>query len=153
MASDPRITAEELFKRIWGVGPATAKLLYEAPHNCRTIEDVRAALARQPTLLDGRAHVGLKYFEDLDSSKPENRIPRAEIEAIVGVVRAAAEKCLKCDPAGLIVEALGSYRRGKPDSGVRCHNIAAVWVAFSPSGSHSSRDSSDVVADRTVTCC
>ena len=31
---------------------------------------------------------------------------------------------------------------------VSCHNIAAVWVAFSPSGLHSSQDSSDIVVDR-----
>ena len=33
-------------------------------------------------------------------------------------------------------------------SAVRCHNIAAVWVAFSPSGLHSSQGSSDMVVDR-----
>ena len=31
---------------------------------------------------------------------------------------------------------------------VRCHNIAAVWVAFSPSGLHSSQGSSEIVVDR-----
>ena len=35
-----------------------------------------------------------------------------------------------------------------PDAPVRCHNIAAVWVAFSPSGLHSSQDSSDIVVGR-----
>ena len=59
--------------------------------------------------------VGLKYFEDLDA-RPENRIPRAEIETIVRIVRAAAE-ALVADPSGLSVEALGSYRRGKANSG------------------------------------
>ena len=31
---------------------------------------------------------------------------------------------------------------------VSCHNIAAVWVAFSSSGLHSSQDGSDIVVDR-----
>ena len=32
---------------------------------------------------------------------------------------------------------------------MRCHNIAAAWVAFSPSGLHSSQDSSSMVVDRS----
>ena len=31
------------------------------------------------------------------------------------------------------------------------HDIAGIWVAFSPSGSHSSQDGSDMVADRAAT--
>ena len=32
---------------------------------------------------------------------------------------------------------------------VSCHDIAGIWVAFSPSGLHSSQDGSDIVVDRT----
>ena len=32
---------------------------------------------------------------------------------------------------------------------VSCHDIAGIWVVFSPSGLHSSQDASDIVADRT----
>jgi hypothetical protein len=77
------------------VGKYTAKKLYEPPHNLRSIAELRAAIdaaaARgEPALLDRRATIGLRYFEDLDSEQPGNRIPRAEIEAIVKIVRAAA---------------------------------------------------------------
>ncbi len=69
--SDPRISVEELFKRIWGVGKYTAKKLYEPPHNLRTIAELRAAVEKaescgQPAFLDNRQLIGLKYFEDLD---------------------------------------------------------------------------------------
>lgn len=69
--NDPRISVEELFKRIWGVGKYTAKKLYEPPHNLRTIADLRAAvdaaeLSGRPALLDNRQLIGLRYFEDLD---------------------------------------------------------------------------------------
>ena len=57
--SDPRISVEEMFKRIWGVGKHTAKKLYEPPHNLRTIAGLRAAVetaksSGQPALLDSR---------------------------------------------------------------------------------------------------
>ena len=78
-----------------GVGKYTAKKIYEPPHNLRSIAELRAAIdaaaARgEPALLDRRATIGLRYFEDLDSEQPGNRIPCAEIEAIVKIVRAAA---------------------------------------------------------------
>ena len=47
-----------------------------------------------------------------------------------------------------VEEKFWMIRNGLGGRKVRCHNIAAVWVAFSPSGLHSSQDSSDIVVDR-----
>jgi DNA polymerase IV len=52
--------------------------------------------------------IGLKYYEDF-----KMRIPRAEIETLLEKVKQACWKEVKNADKNLIVEACGSYRRGK----------------------------------------
>lgn len=56
--------------------------------------------------------IGLKYYEDF-----KMRIPRAEIETLLEKVKQACWKEVKNADKNLIVEACGSYRRGKQTCG------------------------------------
>lgn len=100
-----RRTAEALraFQGIYGVGPKSAQKLIEAGYS--TIEQLRAAVAAKPALLNKNQHVGLAYYEEL-----QMRIPRAEMEL-------HKELLMSCKPAGLEGVIVGSFRRGRPDSG------------------------------------
>lgn len=91
------------FRGIYGVGPKKAEELVAAGYF--TISAVRAAAAANPKLLNKNQHVGLKYYEDINS-----RIPREEMEKHEIVLMTL----MSLDLGGTIV---GSYRRGRPDSG------------------------------------
>ena len=91
------------FRGIYGVGPKKAEELVAAGYT--SIADVRAAAAANPKLLNKNQHVGLQYYEDINS-----RIPREEMEKHEIVLMTL----MSLDLGGMIV---GSYRRGRPDSG------------------------------------
>ena len=91
------------FRGIYGVGPKKAEELVNAGYF--TIASVRAAAAANPNLLNKNQHVGLRYYEDINS-----RIPREEMEDHEIVLMTL----MSLDLGGMIV---GSYRRGRPDSG------------------------------------
>lgn len=91
------------FRGIYGVGPKKAEELVNAGYF--TIAAVRAAAAANPKLLNKNQHVGLRYYEDINS-----RIPREEMEKHEIVLMTL----MSLDLGGMIV---GSYRRGRPDSG------------------------------------
>jgi DNA polymerase IV len=95
--------ALNIFQGIYGVGPKKAEDLIAAGY--RTLADVRTAVIANPKLLNRNQHVGLRYYEDINS-----RIPRAEMDAHAALLMAAKPAALE----GVIV---GSYRRGRPDSG------------------------------------
>lgn len=102
---DVRRTAESLraFQGIYGVGPKSAQKLIEAGFS--TIEQLRAAVAVKPALLNKNQHVGLAYYEEL-----QMRIPRAEMEL-------HRDLLFSCKPPELEGVIVGSFRRGRPDSG------------------------------------
>ena len=81
------LTALETFQGIYGVGPAKASALVKAGH--KTIEDLRSALASNPSLLNTNQTLGLHYYEDL-----LQRIPRAEMDQHAALLR----RC--CPPSG-----------------------------------------------------
>jgi DNA polymerase/3'-5' exonuclease PolX len=91
------------FRGIYGVGPKKAEELVAAGYY--TLDAVRAAAAANPKLLNKNQKIGLQYYADINS-----RIPRAEMDEHEKLLMAA--KPLALD--GVIV---GSYRRGRPDSG------------------------------------
>eukprot|EP00698_Gefionella_okellyi_P021830 TRINITY_DN7149_c0_g1_i2.p1 TRINITY_DN7149_c0_g1~~TRINITY_DN7149_c0_g1_i2.p1 ORF type:complete len:441 (+),score=105.87 TRINITY_DN7149_c0_g1_i2:230-1552(+) len=103
MEKQPECIALMEMRRIWGVGHAKATELYQA--GFRTVADVR----RNPSLLSGDQLLGLKYVEDF-----EQKIPRDEVAVIADRVRAEVERLTSSDA---IVEACGSYRRGRDTSG------------------------------------
>jgi DNA polymerase/3'-5' exonuclease PolX len=96
-------TALELFQNIYGVGPKKAEDLIKAGFT--TIADLRLAAAETPKLFTKNQHIGLRYYEQL-----LERIPRAEMDAHVA-------QLMSTKPAALEGVIVGSYRRGRPDSG------------------------------------
>ncbi|GAA6048993.1 hypothetical protein JCM3770_005430 [Rhodotorula araucariae] len=97
--------AHKLFSGIYGVSSATAQDLYAA--GARSIADLRREPARFG-FTKAASMIGLEYYEDL-----LDRIPRAEMTELYEAVRAIAREI---DPK-LVVECMGSYRRGADSSG------------------------------------
>jgi DNA polymerase/3'-5' exonuclease PolX len=95
--------AIEAFQNIYGVGPKKAEDLIAAGYT--TIEQLRAAITKDAKLLNKNQQIGLSYYEQLLT-----RIPRAEMDQHATVLMTAKPASLE----GVIV---GSYRRGKADSG------------------------------------
>jgi len=95
--------ALEAFQKIYGVGPKKAANLVAA--GTTTIEALTAAAAKDPKLLNKNQRIGLRYYTDL-----QERIPRTEMEVHEATL-------MSHKPASLEGVIVGSYRRGRPDSG------------------------------------
>lgn len=102
-ADRARATALEAFQGIYGVGPKKAEQLIAAGYT--TIDQIRAAQAANPKLLNKNQQIGLRYYDDL-----QLRIPRTEMDAHAAMLMAHKPAALE----GVIV---GSYRRGAANSG------------------------------------
>ncbi|GAA6059307.1 hypothetical protein JCM10212_005887 [Sporobolomyces blumeae] len=100
----PQDRAARIFSGVYGIGLASGHVLYRL--GARTLDD----LWNEPYFshLSDDSKVGLKYHDDL-----QERIPRDEVTKLYEVVLRAARDV---DPK-LIVECMGSYRRGQADSG------------------------------------
>lgn len=99
-----QIDTTDLLMQIYGVGPVKAKQLVNN-HKVTSFMQLRQLVEKQPTLLNAKQKIGLKYVEDL-----MKRIPRGEM--------AEHEHLLKAHmPKGFSMEVVGSYRRGAADSG------------------------------------
>jgi len=98
-----KATALTAFRGIYGVGPKKAEDLVAAGYT--TIAAVRTAAAKNPKLLNKNQHVGLRYYEDINS-----RILRSEMDEHAALLMATKPPALE----GVIV---GSYRRGCTSSG------------------------------------
>jgi DNA polymerase/3'-5' exonuclease PolX len=98
-----KAVAIEAFQNIYGVGPKKAEDLIAAGYT--TIDQLRAAITKDAKLLNKNQQIGLRYYEQLLT-----RIPRKEMDQHAAVLMTAKPASLE----GVIV---GSYRRGKPDSG------------------------------------
>jgi len=94
-------TALETLQNIYGVGPKKAQDLIAGGYT--TLTALRSATDTK--ILNKNQQIGLRYYEDL-----LKRIPRAEMDAHAALLMHAKPEGVE----GLIV---GSYRRGKPDSG------------------------------------
>ena len=75
LQADPKLMVLDELAKIWGVGPAAAKKLYES--KIRSIADLR----KRPELLTTNQKTGLKYFEDFNE-----RMPRSEATQIAQTV-------------------------------------------------------------------
>ena len=95
--------ALEQIQGIYGVGPKKAQDLVAAGYT--SISALRAAVAKDKTILNKNQHIGLQYYEQL-----LERIPRKEMDQHAALLMTAKPASLE----GVIV---GSYRRGKADSG------------------------------------
>jgi len=98
-----KAAALETFQGIYGVGPKKAQDLVAAGHT--TIQGLRAAFCKDKGLLNKNQQIGLHYYEQL-----LQRIPRVEMDQHAALLMETKPPSLE----GVIV---GSYRRGRPDSG------------------------------------
>jgi DNA polymerase beta len=97
--------AYDIFLEVHGIGPTLAYDL--AADGLRTIEDLKKAVADGTITLNRTQSIGLKYHDNITE-----RIPREEMEEHEAILKkvAADAGCPQCD-------IVGSYRRGRPDSG------------------------------------
>jgi len=102
-AARDKAGALDQLQKIYGVGPKKAQDLIAAGYT--TIQSLRSVSAKDKTLLNKNQQIGLHYYEQL-----LQRIPRAEMDQHAALLMTAKPASLE----GIIV---GSYRRGRPDSG------------------------------------
>jgi DNA polymerase/3'-5' exonuclease PolX len=101
--ADPKLAVLRLFYDIWGVAETTARDFYN-----RGWRDLDEVVEYGWDTLTRVQQIGVKYYDEF-----QLKIPRAEVEAIAGVVRAHAERVR----AGFEMVIVGGYRRGKLASG------------------------------------
>jgi len=102
------ILFEELIK-IYGVGPVKAKaLISDKKLNIKSIDDLRKELISDPSLLNDKQKIGLKYIEDI-----QKRIPRTEVITHDNLIKDA----FKNEYTDFTTTIVGSYRRGLETSG------------------------------------
>lgn len=92
----------DAFLNIYGVGPAKARSLVVDGYT--SIEQLKAAAAADPKLLNKNQRIGLQYYYQL-----QERIPRAEMDEHARLLQLAAED--------YTLSIVGSYRRGAATSG------------------------------------
>tara|TARA_B110000967_G_scaffold209074_1_gene263628 strand:- start:3197 stop:4369 length:1173 start_codon:yes stop_codon:yes gene_type:complete len=102
----PQIQSVINLTKIYAVGPKKALQLYNS-HDIITIDDLKNILLTNPTIINTKQKIGLRYFDDL-----QTRIPRKEIEGY----KKKFSKIATLIP-GIIVSINGSYRRGLKSSG------------------------------------
>lgn len=93
---------------IYGVGPVKAKDLVSKHPDLRSIDDLRALALKQPSVLNEKQHIGLKYYEDL-----LERIPRKEMVEHQKLIHKTLYKVKRTMHSDVV----GSFRRGCADSG------------------------------------
>jgi DNA polymerase beta len=96
----------DAFHKIFGVGPKKAEEWVKKGY--RTIEALREAIQKDPDFCTKNQKIGLRYYEAL-----QQRIPREEMDKHNLFLRAN----LPSSYEDLFFEMVGSYRRGKHDSG------------------------------------
>ena len=111
----PGLAAARDLMRVHGVGASKARVLVE--HGILSVEDLKRRARDDPDGTEdlvGRAPMAyLKHFDDLQS-----RIPRAEVAQLRDFVANAAREVFPeaAKSGGLVVEAVGSFRRGAESS-------------------------------------
>ena len=104
LEKDDFLKTVDLFWKIHGVGPATARQFVS--NGWKDMDDVVEYGWKD---LPFEQRVGVKYYAEF-----EKKIPRAESESIALVIVEHAKRLLGEDVRHMIV---GGYRRGKPESG------------------------------------
>ncbi|KAL8738560.1 MAG: hypothetical protein Q9181_000667 [Wetmoreana brouardii] len=105
IGSDPALKVLRLFYEIWGVGATTAREFYY-DRKWRDLDDI---VEFGWNSLSRVQQIGAKYYEEFLM-----KIPRAEVEAIAGLVERHARKVTDERVVCVIV---GGHRRGKQESG------------------------------------
>ena len=100
------LDATEAFTQIYGVGPVKAQQFIE--QGIYTIEQLRAEFKRNPSILNVKQLIGLKYYEPL-----LQRIPYAEMQEHEQILSCALYDVSRNKTGELV----GSFRRKAPSSG------------------------------------
>lgn len=119
---------------VWGIGPVKALSLVAS--GVRGIEDLRAAVKEDSTILDRCQTIGMRHYEDL-----LERIPRAHVAELELYVR----RVVKSVDSNLDITIAGSYLRGKQSCGdvdilihgdERCVNrgFMKIWQVMKKNG-------------------
>ena len=98
-----QLDALDALTGVYGIGVVKAKELIAS--GIKTIAQLRAALKKDPKLLNDKQKIGLQYYEDI-----LQRIPRTEMTAMEKLLLDNMKGRMK----GVVV---GSYRRGAENSG------------------------------------
>lgn len=101
--SDPKLAVLKLFYEIWGVAETTAREFYN--RGWRDLDDIVEYGWDSLTRVQ---QIGVKYYDEF-----QDKIPRAEVEAISNIVLQHANQIHK----GFQMVIVGGYRRGKLKSG------------------------------------
>ena len=132
LKNDSRVQAKMQLGEVWDIGHKLAEQLYSEGYHTReelrygvplSVAQKRGLSAAVPSAVEPNADgetrltrcacLGLKYHDEL-----QQRVPREEIAAAVEVTRQAVESIMPEEKrAGLRVEGVGSFRRGKKSSG------------------------------------
>lgn len=104
-----RVLVIEQLSNIYGIGPSKANDLVDK-HKITSVDDLKAKLEKDDTLLNDKQKIGLKYYEDL-----LKRIPRKEMEKHDKFITDFIKSIDKSN--NLIYEVTGSYRRETKNSG------------------------------------
>ena len=91
-----QLNAIDTLSDIYGVGPVKAKELIGK--GIKTISQLRDSVAKEPTLLNEKQKIGLKYYEDI-----LKRIPRDEMELHEKLLLGNLMKGIVVDPHDYIV--------------------------------------------------
>ncbi|KIY44359.1 Nucleotidyltransferase, partial [Fistulina hepatica ATCC 64428] len=100
----PDVQAMKLFEGIYGVGPTTGLRWYM--NGLRTLDDVRNE--KNGIKLTPAQRIGVEFYDDINE-----RMPREEVQALFDLIK---PRVLNIDPR-LVVQVMGSFRRGKADCG------------------------------------
>ena len=93
--------------RVYGIGAQQAKKFIA--DGITTLADLRKKFKEDPSYFNKNQRIGIEYYDDI-----EKRIPRKEIDEYKKVLTPIFEKTT---PKGSKFDIVGSYRRGKGESG------------------------------------
>jgi len=105
--SDKTMNIRDDLLKIYGVGPVKANSLVKEMQIV-SIADLRVKYDKDPSILNDKQAIGLKYYEDINL-----RIPREEMETH----KKELMKTIFGAQSEFQAEIVGSYRRGAKDSG------------------------------------
>lgn len=112
LKTDPQILVLQNLTKIYAIGPKNATKLYNE-HGCFTIEQLRTICNKDPSVLNKKQTLGLKYYDDL-----EKRIPRKEIHAYQNIFYTTViDVRRELDNNSITFSINGSYRREQSESG------------------------------------
>lgn len=124
---DPLVVATKQLTQVHAIGPAKAKTLFQ-DHNISTIQQLRDAIIDNPTIINSKQQIGLKYCEHLSQ-----RIPRDEMDQWNTLLGSILEQLGVQSQNYTLV---GSYRRNSQSCGdidlyVSVHpNVLDKWITL-----------------------